>query len=125
MRVFTYLTACVCNAHTRFVFHAVRFSVLNTFQPFGYLIFHHLVGLLPHAFAVNARLCVRSYHSFVGSRFYRLCACFFWCLSQKSDGASSKDFKKTKTRDSVAEVLKSFIGDNETVLVSISGSDTR
>ncbi|XP_070179481.1 inositol-trisphosphate 3-kinase C-like isoform X3 [Littorina saxatilis] len=35
---------------------------------------------------------------------------------KKSDGASSKDFKKTKDRESVAEVLKSFIGDNETVL---------
>ena len=50
--------------------------------------------------------------------------CVFLCLIQKSDGASSKDFKKTKTRDSVAEVLKAFIGDNQTVLVSIGHIDT-
>ncbi|KAK7487169.1 hypothetical protein BaRGS_00021664, partial [Batillaria attramentaria] len=36
--------------------------------------------------------------------------------SSKSDGASSKDFKKTKSRESVAEVLKSFFGDSEIVL---------
>ncbi|XP_076442420.1 uncharacterized protein LOC143281220 [Babylonia areolata] len=35
---------------------------------------------------------------------------------KKSDGASSKDFKKTKSRDSVAEILKSFIGDDEIIL---------
>lgn len=55
---------------------------------------------------------------------HKLCVCAL-CLIQKSDGASSKDFKKTKTRDSVAEVLKAFIADNQTVLVSISHTDTR
>ncbi|KAL8594397.1 hypothetical protein ACOMHN_032984 [Nucella lapillus] len=35
---------------------------------------------------------------------------------KKSDGASSKDFKKVKSRDSVADVLKAFIGDDEDIM---------
>ncbi|XP_050404810.1 inositol-trisphosphate 3-kinase A isoform X3 [Patella vulgata] len=35
---------------------------------------------------------------------------------KKSDGASSKDFKKTKGRDKVLETLKSFIGENPEVI---------
>ncbi|PVD32362.1 hypothetical protein C0Q70_07796 [Pomacea canaliculata] len=36
---------------------------------------------------------------------------------KKSDGASSKDFKKTKTRENVKEALKSFVGSNDKILV--------
>ncbi|KAH9499445.1 hypothetical protein Btru_077887 [Bulinus truncatus] len=35
---------------------------------------------------------------------------------KKSDGNSSKDFKKTKTRDNVVDILKSFVGDNESIV---------
>ncbi|CAL1533214.1 unnamed protein product [Lymnaea stagnalis] len=35
---------------------------------------------------------------------------------KKSDGNSSKDFKKTKTRDNIVDILKSFVGDNETIV---------
>ncbi|KAK0054916.1 inositol-trisphosphate 3-kinase B, partial [Biomphalaria pfeifferi] len=35
---------------------------------------------------------------------------------KKSDGNSSKDFKKTKTRENVFDILKSFVGDNECIL---------
>ncbi|XP_041351028.1 dentin sialophosphoprotein-like isoform X1 [Gigantopelta aegis] len=35
---------------------------------------------------------------------------------KKSDGTSSKDFKKAKNEDQVREILRSFIGDNASVL---------
>ncbi|BFZ07771.1 hypothetical protein BsWGS_10810 [Bradybaena similaris] len=35
---------------------------------------------------------------------------------KKSNGNSSKDFKKTKSRESVVDIMKSFIGDNETIV---------
>ena len=36
------------------------------------------------------------------------------------DGASSKNFKKTKTRCDVKEALSIFIANNQTILVSVS-----
>ncbi|XP_059171389.1 inositol-trisphosphate 3-kinase B-like [Physella acuta] len=35
---------------------------------------------------------------------------------KKSDGNSSKDFKKTKTRENIVDIIKSFVGDNETIV---------
>jgi len=34
------------------------------------------------------------------------------------DGASSKNFKKTKTRNEVKDALSLFVGDNQIILVS-------
>ena len=36
------------------------------------------------------------------------------------DGASNKNFKKTKTRSDVKDALSLFIGDNQIILVSFN-----
>lgn len=54
-------------------------------------------------------------HKWVNAYYRRMMTCLN--VLQKSDGASSKDFKKTKTRENVKEALKSFVGSNDKILV--------
>lgn len=39
---------------------------------------------------------------------------------QKGEGNSSKDFKKTKSRKSVVEVVQSFVGTNQNIVVCLA-----